>query len=594
MPAELLKVWTNWEAGIGHTVDDGRTPGMYHASGILGGFGELRPAPVKKDVDGTTSLLATASPQSYFEENKSPGLSYLYVNTAVWGTDTMFTTKFDLRNDTYGNHLSASETTADDGIGQCARYQGSWYLSAVSPDDKTYKLAIISTGTDSGTANAAVTTTTGPPGTLTDTRATWTTDEWDGATITCNGKTMEVASNTATVLTGTAGWSGGGNPGAGKAWALTSGVDTWTAGAATTGGNNLILHNFQLVQSLLGSGVRVLKKDGDPLVAADWGPFFQVGDKKEQIGALAGLEWGLVSVTPRGAYSFNVHGRSGPVLDNFHGWINPQHYVQLPTWGGGVIYSHPTDLLFYRPGQAPIPIGLGRVPGSNRTPISGAPALHSGRYKGAYVAGNNIFTLYQPDVSSTAALLLAGDLSQGIENLSWQGVAPVTLSSLDPRFTYSIFVSVTGYPMSATVATPSLWSGDATVADKHFSTILLAPNGSPFHPRVGTHKVVTSGDVYLSETTFNTPQDLSHIIVHTQDMTDGDEWKLSAIINDDGTDRAIGSTIINNDRVTRPIDRTKVYRVMFHLEWIATSTSARVAPSISRIELWGTPSKRVA
>lgn len=74
--------------------------------------------------------------------------------------------------------------------------------------------------TDSGTANAAVTTTTGPPGTLTDTREAWTVNQWAGAVVTCNGKTMTVASNTATVLTGTAGWSGGGDPGAGFAWSL--------------------------------------------------------------------------------------------------------------------------------------------------------------------------------------------------------------------------------------------------------------------------------------------------------------------------------------------------------------------------------------
>src|SRR3990172_382 len=69
----------------------------------------------------------------------------------------------------------------------------------------------------SGTANAAVTTT---DTTLTDTRVTWTVDQWIGAVVTCDAKTMTVTSNTATVLTGT-GWSGGSNPGDGDAWTLT-------------------------------------------------------------------------------------------------------------------------------------------------------------------------------------------------------------------------------------------------------------------------------------------------------------------------------------------------------------------------------------
>jgi len=71
-----------------------------------------------------------------------------------------------------------------------------------------------------GTADVAVTTTTGPPGTLTDTRAAWTVNMWVGGTVTSNSKTMVVTSNTATTVTGTAGWSGGGNPGNGNAYTI--------------------------------------------------------------------------------------------------------------------------------------------------------------------------------------------------------------------------------------------------------------------------------------------------------------------------------------------------------------------------------------
>ncbi len=76
---------------------------------------------------------------------------------------------------------------------------------------------------DSGTANAAVTTASGPPGTLTDTRKAWATNQWAGATVFCNGKTIIVASNTGTVITGTGGWSGGTNPGNGNAYSISTG-----------------------------------------------------------------------------------------------------------------------------------------------------------------------------------------------------------------------------------------------------------------------------------------------------------------------------------------------------------------------------------
>lgn len=73
----------------------------------------------------------------------------------------------------------------------------------------------------SGTANAAVTST---DTTLTDTRLSLTTDAYIGATVTCNGKTLVVTTNSATTFTGSA-WSGGGNPGNGNAWSV---AGTWT------------------------------------------------------------------------------------------------------------------------------------------------------------------------------------------------------------------------------------------------------------------------------------------------------------------------------------------------------------------------------
>jgi hypothetical protein len=58
-----------------------------------------------------------------------------------------------------------------------------------------------------GTTSSAVTHTT-----LTDTGATWGVNQWVGFTATMDGKTLVVTSNTATVITGIAGWQGGEPP----------------------------------------------------------------------------------------------------------------------------------------------------------------------------------------------------------------------------------------------------------------------------------------------------------------------------------------------------------------------------------------------
>ena len=63
------------------------------------------------------------------------------------------------------------------------------------------------------TGSAANVTTTAT--TLTDTDESMTIDEWIGYTVYAGGQTLDVTSNTATVLTGTGGWSyGGSGPGA--------------------------------------------------------------------------------------------------------------------------------------------------------------------------------------------------------------------------------------------------------------------------------------------------------------------------------------------------------------------------------------------
>ena len=62
----LLKRWNDWSAGVGHLVDDGRTPGMYHSSGLLGLRGELRPAPFKNTL--TVGIDEGHQYQYFFEE----------------------------------------------------------------------------------------------------------------------------------------------------------------------------------------------------------------------------------------------------------------------------------------------------------------------------------------------------------------------------------------------------------------------------------------------------------------------------------------------------------------------------------------------
>jgi hypothetical protein len=92
----------------------------------------------------------------------------------------------------------------------------------------------------SGTAYGTVHTT---DTTLSDTRLLMTVNQYVGNIITCNGKTMTIASNNATTFTG-ASWSGGNNPGDHYAWSLNTGTVFYksaTHPAATMGDTDFII-----------------------------------------------------------------------------------------------------------------------------------------------------------------------------------------------------------------------------------------------------------------------------------------------------------------------------------------------------------------
>lgn len=75
--------------------------------------------------------------------------------------------------------------------------------------DEAFKFAADGTGVTTDTSAK----------TLTDTRQNWVVDRYVGATLTCNSETLTVTSNTATVQTGTGGWSG--DPGNAAAYTIT-------------------------------------------------------------------------------------------------------------------------------------------------------------------------------------------------------------------------------------------------------------------------------------------------------------------------------------------------------------------------------------
>lgn len=512
----LLKVWDNWEAGVGFLRDDGRTPGMYTANAVLGMRGELRPGPLKTDVSYSAKLATTTCVAQYFFTAKDTnGAPYLYsILTHNLEATSGHCLKVDLRNASFGAVIEMGINYAGTATiwGQPAKHEGTWYM-----------------GRDGGNFS------------------------WD------------------TIAVGDAG-------------------DTITANAgAAIQADHLTRANFQLAQvcsdwvANSASGARILKKDGNPITSADWGDNFPVGDNSERANALVGLGGALFVLKEDGLYSFNDRGRSGLVWEDLKGFTETFKNVPMKPWKGGLVIVAPPGLLFYVPGRPPINIGPDARPEMSTSPPSGPPELHPGRYHGTEIIGDIIHTIYQPDPESTTALLLSGHWRG--DNLSWQVLDTFTLKG---DAMHGLGLATSGLPTHASAHRPSLWFSDEDTSTKSLAYFVLDPSGSPYRARADTHKIALAGDAYMSELFFPTPHELSHFTVYTQDMASGDEWQMSGIANA-GADDPAGAPIIASDRVEVPFKKKSVHRLMTHAKWTATSTSARAAPSIKRIELWGWP-----
>ena len=87
MSERLVKRWDDWSAGVGYPVDDGRTPGMYNASGLLGLPGELRVAPLKNTV--AVGIDGSHHYQYFIEEPTAAVIPALDASSSASDTDTV-------------------------------------------------------------------------------------------------------------------------------------------------------------------------------------------------------------------------------------------------------------------------------------------------------------------------------------------------------------------------------------------------------------------------------------------------------------------------------------------------------------------------
>jgi hypothetical protein len=236
-------------------------------------------------------------------------------------------------------------------------------------------------------------------------------------------------------------------------------------------------------------GMRILKVAGDIGTEADWGSAFAVGDRTERSAGIRSLGGLAFVLNVEGLYSFNRAARSGLVFEDFRAWRHVFDNISIVPWKGGLAMSHPTGLLFWEPGKLPRNIGLNRDIGSSVLSPSGPAGLRGGRYHGLAPAGDFLWHIYQPDISSaTANVMVAYPREDSPYDLVFQQLGTTTLQDTDHML--GCFVSVSSKPKSAEYVTPTLWYGN----DGDLSYVVLGTTASPFRTRADTHVVEAAGD----------------------------------------------------------------------------------------------------
>ncbi len=513
----ILKLWNNWGQGIGYLRDDGRTPGMYNASGILGGSNELRAAQFMNDDAHSGQSTATDLVATYFfDENISATTSVLYAVMNRVGDNAGEIVKISMQNSNFGTAITTDTSSRNSAVpfGKPARYLDAWYIPDTNDIHKVSAFSV-------------------------------------------------------------------------------SGNDTWSN--SDTGGTHLSMLNHQLTQITTASGVRILAADAAPQ-GGTWGSFFDAGDVNEAASDLFAIG-DLMFVTKKsGLYSFGTKNGveiSGQVFSDFGTWRSGFNNQPTALWKGGCVIPHAMGLLYYTPGEPFTPIGFESKEEVQGIPASGVTELGIGRYHGVTVAGDYVYTIYQPDKSSTSALVMAGYAPGAFpSNISWQVLGGLTLNGNADDAVHGIHATALGFPEASGEEHPSLWfthvgGGTASENSSQLAHVILGTRGQTLRTRTSTHKIVTSGDAWMSEIYFNEPVDLKRIVVYCEDMASGDEWQMSAVYNGTGNDIKISKPFISSGRQERPIMRRDIYRLVLHVNFVGTSTSARVPPSIKRIELWG-------
>ncbi len=192
-------------------------------------------------------------------------------------------------------------------------------------------------------------------------------------------------------------------------------LDTIAEGDASSGGGHLITYGHQLAKVSPTAGVSILSTNGNPIVNADWGSHFPVGDDSDTSIGAASIQGRAYVKRGRGLYTFNDRGRAGSIFEDFEAFQQESlNYWTMTNWKGGLVFTRQDTVYYWSPGRLPVAISIGarELPDDydNLQPFNNI------KYQGIATIGEYIYVGYQyykNPISTIPGGILVGKAKNG-------------------------------------------------------------------------------------------------------------------------------------------------------------------------------------
>ena len=253
-------------------------------------------------------------------------------------------------------------------------------------------------------------------------------------------------------------------------------ADTIVTGDGSSGGGHLINYGHQLAKISDASGISILSTNGNPVVDADWGSHFPVGDDSDTTTGAAAVQGRAYVQRGKGLYTFNARGRAGSVYEDFDAFQQENvTWWSMANWKGGLVFTREDAIYYWQPGTIPVNIAMA---------ARGLPddydnlfAHNAIKYTGIQVIGDYVYVKYRYYLVGTNTGIggvMVGQAKGGDpRNISWW------------NYTQDVVVNRTNNPVIVTGVPTGLIFDSSTIlfsSDVTATSIFAYPlgyNGAP-------------------------------------------------------------------------------------------------------------------